>query len=94
MELAVHVVRFDWPGGPAAIATGLAEVATACEDAGVCALSLMDHHFQIPPVGGAEDPMLEGYTCLGFVAARTSRLRLGLLVTGVTYGIPGCLPRS
>ncbi|PZS28873.1 MAG: LLM class F420-dependent oxidoreductase [Pseudonocardiales bacterium] len=93
MELAVHVTRFDFPGGPAATADGLKAVAESCEQAGVAALTLMDHYFQIPPMGDAEQPMLEGYTSLGFVAAHTSRLRLGLLVTGVTYRHPGLLAK-
>ncbi len=93
MELAVHVVRFDSPGGPAAVAAGLRGVAGACEDAGVVALSLMDHYFQIQMAGPPEDPMLEGYTTLGFLAGCTSRMRLGLLVTGVTYRHPGLLAK-
>jgi alkanesulfonate monooxygenase SsuD/methylene tetrahydromethanopterin reductase-like flavin-dependent oxidoreductase (luciferase family) len=93
MELAVHVVRFDFAGGPAAIADGLSQVADTCEQSGVGALSVMDHYFQIPPVGQATEPMLEGYTTLGFIAARTSRMRLGLLVTGVTYRYPGLLAK-
>ncbi len=93
MELAVHVVRFDFPGGPAATGDGLKAMAQACEQAGVDALTLMDHYFQIPPMGDAEQPMLEGYTSLGFVAAHTSRMRLGLLVTGVTYRHPGLLAK-
>jgi len=93
MELAVHVVRFEFPGGPGATADGLKAVAQAAEQAGVGALTLMDHYFQIPPMGAAEQPMLEGYTSLGFVAAHTSRLRLGLLVTGVSYRHPGLLAK-
>ncbi len=93
MQLAVHVVRFDWPGGPEAIASGLADVADAAEQAELDALSVMDHYFQIQHAGAAEDPMLEGYTTLGFLAAHTRRLRLGLLVTGVTYRHPGLLAK-
>jgi F420-dependent oxidoreductase-like protein len=37
--------------------------------------------------------MLEGYTSLGFVAGCTERLRLRLLVTGVTYRHPGLLAK-
>ena len=54
----------------------------------------MDHWFQIPPVGPPEEPMLEGYTALGFLAAQTERIRLGLLVTGVTYRHPGLLAKT
>ncbi len=93
MELSVHVVRFEFPGGPSATAAGLTQVAEACEASGVTSLTLMDHYFQIPPMGDATEPMLEGYTALGFLAARTSTLRLGLLVTGVMYRYPGLLAK-
>jgi F420-dependent oxidoreductase-like protein len=53
----------------------------------------MDHFFQMDWMAPAEDPMLEGYTALGFVAGRTDRLRLRLLVTGVTYRYPGILAK-
>jgi GNAT superfamily N-acetyltransferase len=32
-----------------------------------------------------DEPMLEGYTTLGYLAGRTDRMTLGLLVTGVMY---------
>ena len=57
-------------------------------------LSFMDHFFQMEAMAPAEDPMLEGYTALGFVAGRTERLRLRLLVTGVTYRHPGLLAKT
>ena len=53
----------------------------------------MDHWFQIPPVAPHTEPMLEGYTALGYIAAQTERMRLGLLVTGVTYRHPGLLAK-
>src|ERR671933_2224180 len=57
-------------------------------------LSFMDHFFQMDRMAPAEDPMLEGYTALGFVAGHTERLRLRLLVTGVTYRYPGLLAKT
>lgn len=56
-------------------------------------LSFMDHYFQMDRFAPAEDPMLEGYTTLGFVAGVTDRLRLRLFVTGVTYRRPGLLAK-
>ncbi len=56
-------------------------------------LSFMDHYFQMDWLAPAQDPMLEGYTALGFVAGVTDRLRLRLLVTGVTYRHPGLLAK-
>lgn len=94
MELGIHVVDFDLPGGPGAIAPALAATAKVAEDGGVATLTLMDHWFQMPNVNdGATSQMLEGYTGLGFLAAHTTRMTLGLLVTGVTYRHPGLLAK-
>ncbi len=93
MKLGVHVVRFNWPGGSEAIAPVLGRAARIADDAGVGHLSVMDHYFQMEAMFPADEPMLEGYTTLGFLAAHTSRLRLGLLVTGVTYRHPGLLAK-
>jgi F420-dependent oxidoreductase-like protein len=54
----------------------------------------MDHFFQIPPVGPAEQEMLEGYSALSYLAAITERVKLGTLVTGVTYRHPGVLAKT
>jgi F420-dependent oxidoreductase-like protein len=95
MRLGVHVVNFDFPGGPAAIGPTLARVGAAAEAAGVANLSAMDHYLQIAGmgVGDADAAMLEGYTTLGFLAAHTSTVELQLLVTGVTYRHPGLLAK-
>ncbi|WP_019810804.1 LLM class F420-dependent oxidoreductase [Saccharomonospora halophila] len=94
MELGIHVPVFDIDGGTEALAGELAGVGTAAEAAGATWLSFMDHFFQIEPTGlPAESPMLEGYTTLGFLAAHTSTIELGLLVTGVTYRHPGVLAK-
>jgi F420-dependent oxidoreductase-like protein len=94
MDLGIHVPIFDIDGGTAAIAPELARVGAAAEEAGATWLSFMDHFFQIEPTGlPAEAHMLEGYTTLGFLAAHTSTVSLGLLVTGVTYRHPGLLAK-
>ena len=94
MELDLHVTRFDWAGGPSGIGPGVAHLARTAEAIGIKTLSFMDHFFQMDMVAPAEDPMLEGYTALGFVAAITQLLRLRLLVTGVTYRHPGLLAKT
>lgn len=91
MHLGIHVNRFTWPGGNARIAPTLARVAQNAEAAGFYSLSVMDHYFQIAGQGPPNLDMLEGYTTLGYVAAKTSRLRLGTVVSGVTYRYPGLL---
>jgi F420-dependent oxidoreductase-like protein len=93
MHLDLHVPRFDWVGEPSAIGPGVADLAQRSEAIGIRTLSFMDHYFQMDWMAPAEDPMLEGYTALGFVAGCTERLRLRLLVTGVTYRHPGLLAK-
>ena len=93
MELAVHCSNLTWPGGARALATTLAEVARTADEGGISTLTLMDHYFQMEALGGPAEPMLEGYTSLGFLAAHTARVELGLLVTGVTYRHPGLLAK-
>ena len=93
MNLDLHVMRFDWAGEPAGIGPGVARLARTAEEAGFRALSFMDHYFQIEAAGAAADPMLEGYTALGYVAGVTRTLRLRVLVTGVTYRHPGLLAK-
>ncbi len=93
MKLGVHCANLTWPGGADALGTTLAGVARAADEGGVTTVTLMDHYFQMEHLGGPPEPMLEGYTSLGFLAGQTSRIELGLLVTGVTYRHPGLLAK-
>jgi F420-dependent oxidoreductase-like protein len=94
MDVGLHVVSFSWPHAPADTGPTLGRIAEAAEQVGITDLSLMDHFFQLEMMGlTAEREMLEGYTTLGFLAAKTDRVRLGLLVTGVTYRHPGLLAK-
>ena len=93
MKLGIHYANFTYPGGPTAIAPRLAETARVADQAGVSLFSVMDHWFQMEQMGGPPEPMLEGYTTLGYLAAITERLRLSLLVTGATYRRPGLLAK-
>jgi F420-dependent oxidoreductase-like protein len=85
LHFGLQVPSYTWGGGPGEIAGRLASVATAAEEAGFTSLWVMDHFLQIPQVGPEWQEMLDSYTALGFLAGRTSTIRLGALVTGVTY---------
>jgi len=89
MKLGLQITGFKWPGGPTAIASTLARAVRQADDVGFDSIWVMDHFFQIRGVGAQEDPMLEGWTTLGFLAAHSSRARLGLMVGGVHYRYPG-----
>jgi F420-dependent oxidoreductase-like protein len=93
MKIGVHLVNFTVPDGPSAIGPTLAAVGRAAEEAGVANLSLMDHYLQLAMLGSAGEPMLEGYTSLGFLAGHNTTADLQLLVTGVTYRHPGLLAK-
>ena len=93
MKLAIHFPNFTLPGEPASLAGILAATAKAADEGGCETMTLMDHWFQMEQRAPATDPMLEGYTSLGFLAGQTKRLKLGLLVTGVTYRYPGLLAK-
>jgi len=94
MRLGLQIPSFTWPEGPAELASRLRTIAAAADEGGFASLWVMDHFFQIPPVGPAERDMLEGYSALAFLAAATRRATLGTMVTGVTYRHPGILVKT
>ncbi len=93
MDTGIHVASFTWPESPSSTAETLGAVAEATDTGGYVSLSVMDHFFQMDEYFTAEEPMLEGYTTLGYLAALTRNVQLRLLVTGVTYRSPGVLAK-
>jgi F420-dependent oxidoreductase-like protein len=93
MKIGLHIADFTWPGAAPNLASDLARVVTAAEDAGFARVSVMDHVWQIGVIGPPEHEMLEAYTTLGYLAARTSRVELLAWVTAVVYREPGLLAK-
>src|SRR5262245_23475235 len=100
MKIGLQVPNFTWPGGPTQIGPTLAKIVRTADEAGFASLWVMDHFFQIGSrdrsigLGPAEDEMLEAYATLTYIAAHTTRVRLGALVTGVIYRHPGLLVKT
>jgi F420-dependent oxidoreductase-like protein len=94
VKIGLQIPSFTWPGGPARIGETLAQIAQTADQVGFDSLWVMDHYFQIEMVGPAEDPMLEGYNALSYMAGLTEQIRLGTMVTGVVYRHPGFLIKS
>jgi F420-dependent oxidoreductase-like protein len=93
MRIGLQIPRFTWPGGTDEIGPRLAQIARTADDCGFDSIWVMDHFFQIGVIGKPEEPMLEGYSALSFMAAHTKRARLGTMVTGVIYRYPGILAK-
>jgi F420-dependent oxidoreductase-like protein len=93
MYVGLQIPSFKYPGGTAAIRPKLKEVVTTAEQSGFYSLWVMDHYYQIKGLFGETytDPMLEGYTTLGYFAGLTEKAYLGVLVTGVIYRHPAVL---
>ena len=94
MKVGLHISDFTWDGGPAELRFRLAEIVQRAEMAGVDRISVMDHVWQIGPIGPPEHEMLEAYTALGWLAAKTERVKLLTMVTAVVYREPGLLAKA
>jgi F420-dependent oxidoreductase-like protein len=95
LRVSLNVTNYSWSGGPGGLAAELARLAGAAEEAGVDTVWVPDHLLQADPTAGPGDTeMLEAYTTLGFLAAQTERVRLGTMVTGVTFRPPALLVKA
>ncbi|HEX8034464.1 MAG TPA: LLM class F420-dependent oxidoreductase [Ktedonobacterales bacterium] len=94
MKVGLQVPNFTYPSGQEQLGAEFGRIAERAERAGFYSLWVMDHFFQIQVQGPPEHEMLEGWSALAFAAGRTSRIKLGTLVTGVTYRYPGVLVKT
>ena len=94
-RLGLQIPNFTYPGvAPTQLFERVAAQAVAAEQAGFDTVFVMDHFFQLPLLGNPDQEMFEAYTLLGALAARTEKVRLGTLVTGVTYRQPALLAKA
>jgi len=89
VKFGLQVSSFTFPGGAPALAGHLERIVRTADDVGFDSIWVMDHLFQIRGVGAVDEPMLEGWTTLGFIGAHTKRARIGLMVGGIHYRHPG-----
>jgi len=94
MQLGIHYANFTNPDWQTKLLERLTETAKVADEGGVNLLTVMDHWFQMEVMNGPFEPMLEGYSTLGYLAGITKNVRLSMLVTGVTYRHPGLLAKT
>src|SRR5579872_6301277 len=93
MKLGLHMPATAWAGGTPRLGATLIEVVEAAEAAGFDIITVADHVWQHPIMGGPETSQIEAYTTLGFIAARTRRIRLMALATAASYRHAGLLAK-
>ena len=93
MKFGITITTFPWPTEE--IGPIVSRIAVAADEAGVDSLWVMDHFFQIRLTGlPPESPMPEAYATLAFLGGLSRRIRLGSLVTSVSYRHPGVLVKT
>jgi F420-dependent oxidoreductase-like protein len=94
-RFGLQIPNFTFPGvADDHMFETIAGIAETADGSGFDSVWVMDHFYQILNVGPETDPMLEAYTLLGALAARTSKVSLGTMVTGVTYRNPALLAKE
>jgi F420-dependent oxidoreductase-like protein len=94
VRLSISITNYSWPGGTVALGPELARVARAADATGIDTVWVADHLIQADPTAVPDSEMLEAYTTLGFLAAQTERVRLGTMVSAVTFRPPSLLIKA
>jgi F420-dependent oxidoreductase-like protein len=94
MKLVLHLSHYNWAAGPEQFAEVLTDVAALAEEGGLDGIAVADHLWQFPIMGGPEADVLEAYTTLAYLAARTRSVRLLTVVTGVHFRHPAVLAKT
>lgn len=95
IRIGLQIPNFTYPGvADADLFERVAAIAVTAEESGFDTVMVMDHFYQLPLMGAPDEPMFEAYSLLSAIAARTSKVRLGTLVTGVTYRNPAILAKT
>jgi alkanesulfonate monooxygenase SsuD/methylene tetrahydromethanopterin reductase-like flavin-dependent oxidoreductase (luciferase family) len=94
VKLGIAVTNYSWPGGPAAIAEALQDLAESAEQAGIDTFWVADHLLQMDPNAAVDEPMLEAYTTLGYLAAATTSVGLGTMVTWASIRPPALVVKA
>jgi alkanesulfonate monooxygenase SsuD/methylene tetrahydromethanopterin reductase-like flavin-dependent oxidoreductase (luciferase family) len=94
VRLSLNITNFSSSEDPAGLGAWLGRIARAADEAGLDTLWVSDHILQADPSSSLDAEMLEAYTTLGFLASQTQRIRLGTMVTAVTYRPPALLVKA
>src|SRR5436190_13873687 len=85
VRVSLNVTDYSWPEGASGLRARLGRLVLLADDAGLDTVWVPDHLVQAAPGSAPDSEMLEAYTTLGFLAARSERVRVGTMVSAVTY---------
>jgi F420-dependent oxidoreductase-like protein len=88
VKISIGLTNYSWPDGPDQLASHLLDLARSVDEAGIDTLWVADHLLQMDPTATMDEPMLEAYTTLGFLAGATRNVQLGTMVTWASIRPP------
>ena len=91
-QVVLQISRFPW--GDEDPSSWLRDLALTADGIGFDGVALMDHLIQIPQVDRAWEPIPEPWLTLGLLAGLDTNLRLGTLVSPVTFREPGIIAKT